>query len=355
MLTDVAEPRAVVPRDRTLSVVAATAADRPAWDAFVTSHPRAAGYHEWAWRTVIERTFGHECLYFMARQNDRVEGVLPLVAIKSRLFGRTMTSLPFLNYGGVLADEDAAHALLAAASDAARARGCRHVELRHFDRQFPGLPYKQHKVTMRLALQPGLWDRIDRKVRNQVRKAEKSQLTLLRGGAELLSDFYTVFARNMRDLGTPVYSRRLFEEVLQAFPDRARILSVKLNGAPVAAGLTYRTGALVEVPWASSIRDYNNLCPNHLLYWGAIEAAVAEGCTTFDFGRSTPDEGTYKFKEQWGASPVPLHWEYRLLHDGGLPDQSPKNPRFRMMIEMWKRCPVWLTNAIGPHIVRSIP
>jgi FemAB-related protein (PEP-CTERM system-associated) len=356
MLTDVAEPEAVAHRDRTLSVAAATAADRAAWDAFVTTNPRVVGYHEWAWRDVIERTFGHECIYLMARHHGVIEGVLPLVAIRSRLFGRTMTSLPFVNYGGVLAGaEDAARALVTAAADAARERGCRHVELRHFDRRFPDLPCKQHKVTMRLPLQAGMWDRIDRKVRNQIRKAEKSQLTLQRGGAELVSDFYAVFARNMRDLGTPVYSRRLFEEVLRAFPERARILSVKLNGVPIAAGLSYRTGTLVEMPWASSIRDYNSLCPNHLLYWGAIEAAVAEGGATFDFGRSTPDEGTYKFKEQWGASPVPLHWEYRLLHDGGLPDQSPKNPKFRIMIETWKRCPLWLTNAIGPHIVRSIP
>ncbi len=356
MLTDVAGGETAARQESALSVSAATEADRPDWDAFVAASPHAAGYHEWAWRTVIERSFGHECLYLVARQHGRIEGVLPLVVIRSRLFGRTMTSLPFVNYGGVVANNgEAAYALIDAAGEAARHRGCRHVELRHFDRQFADLPYKQHKVTMRLALQPGMWDRIDRKVRNQVRKAEKSQLTLERGGAELLADFYTVFARNMRDLGTPVYSRRLFEEVLRAFPGRARILSVKLKDVPVAAGLTYRTGPLVEVPWASSIREYNSLCPNHLLYWGAIEAAVADGCTTFDFGRSTPDEGTYKFKEQWGASPVPLHWEYRLMHDGGLPDQSPKNPKFRMMIDVWKRCPLWLTNVLGPRIVKWIP
>src|SRR5262245_30036533 len=198
MLTDVAGREAVARPDGALSVAAAAESDRPAWDAFVTANPRAVGYHEWAWRDVIGRTFGHECIYLMARQKGAIQGVLPLVAIKSRLFGRTMTSLPFVNYGGVLAEEkDAARALIAAATDAARARGCRHVELRHFDRQFPDLPYKQHKVTMRLPLQPGMWERIDRKVRNQVRKAEKSQLSLQRGGAELLGDFYTVFARNM--------------------------------------------------------------------------------------------------------------------------------------------------------------
>jgi serine/alanine adding enzyme len=344
--------------DPALTVTVADGTDRAAWDLFVSRQPSATGYHAWGWRDVFERSFGHECVYLVARRNGSTDlhGILPLVQIKSLLFGRTMTSLPFVNYGGVVADSEAtARVLVDAATDAARQRGCRHVELRHVERQFEDLPCKQHKVTMRLPIQAGMWDRIDRKVRNQVRKAEKSALTVDRAGAELVADFYTVFARNMRDLGTPVLARRFFEDVLRTFPDRTRILVVRLKGKPIAAGLTYRTGTRVEVPWASSVRDYNSLCPNHLLYWHVIESAVAEGCDELDFGRSTPDEGTYKFKAQWGATPVPLYWEYRLLHADGLPDQSPKNPRFRLAIEAWKRCPLWLANAVGPHIVRTIP
>ena len=123
----------------------------------------------------------------------------------------------------------------------------------------------------------------------------------------------------------------------------------------MAAGLTYRTGSLIEIPWASSVRDFNPLCPNHLLYWHAIETAAAEGIGVFDFGRSTPNEGTFKFKEQWGAEPVALHWEYWLASGDALPDQSPKNPKFRLAIESWKHLPLWLANAVGPRVVRSIP
>jgi FemAB-related protein (PEP-CTERM system-associated) len=242
-----------------------------------------------------------------------------------------------------------------AARATAETRGSRYVELRHFEQRFPDLPSKHHKVTMRLRLQAGMWERLDRKVRNQVRKAEKSNLKVERGGQKLVDNFYTVFTRNMRDLGTPVYPKRLFAEVLAAFPDRARIIVVRLDGVPVAAGLTYRTRGVVEVPWASSIREHNSLCPNHLLYWHAIEAAIAENCETFDFGRSTPNEGTYKFKEQWGAEPVPLNWEYVLIGAGTVPDQSPKNPKFSLAIETWKRLPLWLANVIGPPIVRGIP
>lgn len=359
------EPVMMAPRGpdpQHLKVTVASESDRASWEAYVAARPEAAGYHEWAWRSVFERAFGHECLYLIARRapaepvGPGILGVLPLVEIRSFLFGRTLTSLPFVNFGGVLAESDeVARALVDEAARLAKSRGCRHVELRHIARRFDDLPCKQHKVTMRLPLQVGMWERIDRKARNQVRKAEKSGLTVLRGGADLLPEFYRVFARNMRDLGTPVYARTFFEEVQAAFPDRTRVIVVRLGDTPVAGGFTYRTGGMVEIPWASSIRDFNHLCPNHLLYWHAIETAVAEGVAVFDFGRSTPDEGTFKFKEQWGAKPVALHWEYWLASGDALPDQSPKNPKFRLAIEGWKRLPQWLANAVGPRVVRGIP
>jgi FemAB-related protein (PEP-CTERM system-associated) len=235
------------------------------------------------------------------------------------------------------------------------ARRCDHVELRHVAPQFPDLPSKRHKVSMRLALGPNMWESLDRKVRNQIRKAEKSNLVVDRGGEELVGDFYKVFARNMRDLGTPVYSRRLFEEVLRTFPHRSRLHVVRLNGDAVAAGFTYRTDTMVQLPWASSIREFNSLCPNVLLYWDAIQFAQASGAATFDMGRSTPNEGTFKFKSQWGAEPVPLHWEYHLLAQAEMPNVSPANPKFQLAIALWQKLPVSLTLRVGPMIVRAIP
>jgi FemAB-related protein (PEP-CTERM system-associated) len=339
-----------------IAVSLAAEGDQAAWDAYVLAHPDAVGYHEWAWRGVFERAFGHTCFYLIARRGSDIAGILPLVEIRSFLFGRTMTSLPFLNFRRRAVDSaDAAQALLDEAATLARDRKCRHVELRHIAQHFDQLPCKRHKVTMRLPLATGMWERLDRKARNQVRKAEKSELVATRGGKELLPEFYRVFARNMRDLGTPVYSQQFFAEVLAAFPDRTRLIVVRLKGEPVAAGFTYRTRDMIEIPWASSIRDFNTLCPNHLLYWHAIETAVADSATVFDFGRSTPDEGTYKFKEQWGAAPVELHWEYWLASGGALPDQSPKNPKFKLAIDSWKHMPLWLANLVGPRIVRGIP
>lgn len=334
------------------------AAERDAtrWDEYVAGHPDATGYHGWSWRRVFTRAFGHETIYLAAGNTTRIAGILPLVYIESAVFGRSLTSLPFLNYGGVLSDtQNSGEELVEAAAAIAQERRCAHVELRHVGRRFESLACRQHKVTMLLEIGPGLWERLDRKVRNQIRKAQKSGLTTDVGGPDLLGDFYTVFARNMRDLGTPVYSPRFFDEVMGTFPDRSALQVVRLTNKPVAAALTLRHRNTVEVPWASSVRDFNHLCPNHLLYWSALEAAVNSGATVFDFGRSTPGEGTFKFKEQWGAQPRPLHWEYRLGTGASVPNLGPGNPKFRLAIETWKRLPLSIATTLGPHIVRSIP
>jgi FemAB-related protein (PEP-CTERM system-associated) len=339
----------------------AVRADLPAADcaAYVQSHPAASAYHDPRWLTVFERAFGHRSRYLAAESGGAIVGVLPVVFFNSRLFGRRAVSLPFVNYGGIVADRpEAAASLLDAAVAEARAHGSTHVELRHTEQVFSNLAAKRHKVAMRLPLPVGgdaLWAQLDRKVRNQVRKAEKSGLDARIGGAELLPAFYTVFARNMRDLGTPVYSSRFFAEVFAAFPDRARVFVISHQGQPVAASIVHWQGGMIEVPWASALREFNPLCPNVLLYWEMLRFAVEQGFARFDFGRSTPGEGTFHFKRQWGAVPQELVWEYWTEAGHAVPDLSPKNPKFSLAIRAWQRLPVGVATALGPHIVRNIP
>ena len=339
-------------------MIVTTHATEQEWDAFVEQSGEATGYHLWRWRRVMERAFGHRTLYLAARDGDAIVGVLPTVIMKSWLFGRSLVSLPFVNYGGVIAvNEDVRRALLDSAAAIASEEQVTHVELRHLVRRFDDLPVKQHKVTMLLRLaanEADAWTALDRKVRNQIKKAQKSGLTVENGGSELLGDFYAVFAENMRDLGTPVYSRRFFEEVLAVFPATARVFVARLAGAPVAAAITYGFRETLEVPWASALRSSRPLCANTLLYWHVMLHAIAEGRSTFDFGRSTPGDGPFQFKRQWGAEPSPLSWEYRLLK-GDVPNVSPTNPKFQMAIAMWKRLPVPVATWLGPSIVRSIP
>lgn len=333
-------------------------ASRAACEAWVAAHQASTAYHDPAWTGLIGRAFGHQTEYLAAESGGRIAGVLPLVFFRSRLFGRFAVSLPFVNYGGVLAETpEAERALVDRAIADARAAGCSHLELRHMSRRRDDLQPRRHKVAMVLGLAGSVdaeWQRLDRKLRNQVRKAEKSELEEAQGGAELLPDFYHVFARNMRDLGTPVYSRRFFDEVVSTFPGSTRVFVVRRGGRPLAAAVTHWHRDTMEVPWASALRESNRFSANVLLYWRMLAFANDRGFRSFDFGRSTPGEGTFHFKKQWGAEPRELVWEYWTA-SGPAPDLSPKNAKFGLAIKVWQRLPVSLATAMGPSIVRNIP
>lgn len=330
------------------------------WDKFVASCEGGTNYHRWGWRAVIENSFGHKTSYLAALDSDGgICGILPLAHMKSRMFGSFLVSLPFFSYGGLLCKGDAAVApLLEQGRRMLAELPADHVELRHLDTCLDELATKQHKVTMILDLERDeqtQWKVLDAKVRNQVRKATKSGLIAVTGHLELLDGFYRVFCRNMRDLGTPVYGKNFFRHVLETFPESTRIISVMLRGETVASGILTWFKDSLEVPWASSVADYREMCPNNLLYWEAIRFAIWNGSAKFDFGRSTSGEGTFRFKKQWGAKPVQLYWQYLLQEGNHLPELNPDNPKYRFAIRVWQQLPLAVANTLGPLIVKNIP
>lgn len=330
------------------------------WDQYVLEHPLGTGYHLVAWGKLIQSVFGHQTLYLMALGADRrVCGVLPLVLLSSRLFGTFLVSVPYVNYGGVLADDlDTRDSILQAATRHASALGAEHIELRH--RGSPPLewPKKDHKVSMVLDL-PSQYENLLKsfppKLRSQIRRGEKEGMEVREGGAELIEQFYAVFSRNMRDLGTPVYDKAFFYKILGTFPKDARIFTVVYRGDPVAAGFVYGFRQVLEVPWASADRRYARFAPNMLLYGAMLKYACEQGYRCFDFGRSSKHSGTYRFKEQWGARPVQLEWHYWLRDGGALPQLNPQNAKYKLAIELWKKCPLSVTTWIGPRLSKYLP
>ena len=214
------------------------------------------------------------------------------------------------------------------------------------------------KVHMRLALPSSseeLWDSFKAKVRNQVRKGEKQGFRVQWGGEALLRDFYDVFSRNMREFGDPPYSgKRLFRGVLRHSSQNAEFCVLKLASKPIAAAILIHGATVTEVPSASSLRNYNSTNANMYMYWQLLQRAIERRRQWFDFGRSTIDSGTYHFKKQWGAQPVPAIWQYHVRH-GSVDQLRPENRKYRLAVRVWRRLPVALTRLIGPTIVRGIP
>jgi serine/alanine adding enzyme len=329
-------------------------------DRYVEAREETSIYHRWGTGSVVERSFGHRyrCL-FCERDDGTVAGILPLVHMKSRLFGNLLVSMPFFNYGGVCADDAAGRDLLIAETvRLAEGLGAGHLELRQEKPLGNGFPVKTDKVSMRLPL-PGspedLWKSLPSKLRSQIRKPQKEGMTARIGRHEEIDGFYEVFSINMTALGTPVYPKRFFRAMLDEFPENTWICSVYAGHKPVASGFLVGFKDRLEIPWASSLRQYNRLSPNMLLYWDCLSFGCGRGYAVFDFGRSTAGGGTYRFKEQWGAAEVPLFWHYWVRGGGSVPDLSPGNPKYKLAIEIWKRLPVSFNRIVGPRIVRSIP
>ncbi len=330
------------------------------WDGFVRGQPGWTHFHLHGWKPIMEGVLGHRCTYLSVRGPDgALEGVLPLVRVKSLIFGHFLVSMPFLNYGGPLGTPGAVASLVKTAAELARREGAGLLELRsRHEQDAPGLTVSHRKITVVRDLVPGdpeaVWSDLKPKVRSQVRRPRKEGVEV-RSGPEELAPFYDVFARHMRDLGTPVQSRRLFQAIAETFPDDVRFACAYLDGEPVAGGCGFRWGDEFEMTWASSLREHNRIAPNMLLYWSMMEDAARDGLRTFNFGRCTPGSGTHRFKGQWGGRDEQLWW-YQWSRSGEeAATPSPDAGLFALATRAWSRLPVPVTRLLGPRIVRWIP
>jgi FemAB-related protein (PEP-CTERM system-associated) len=348
------------------SVVEIVPVDRveKSWDRFVELQPQATVGHLRGWGSVIREAYGHEPVALAALEGSEVVGIVQLVLVRSRLFGDHLVSMPFLDYGGILVDGDAAGpgdvsgALFDAAVEAGHARGARSLGLRQFHPIDLPAPVTDDRVTMLLPLTTAdaAWKALPSERRNRVRKGEKSGLSAVWGGAELLGGFYDVFAANMRDLGSPVHSRRFFRAMLEALGETARVLHVRdRDGRPLGAAVCLFFRDTIAVPWVSSRREAFALCPNFVLYWEVIRFGCEHGYRTLDLGRSFKNAGTFEFKRQWGARPHPLPWIYRDLVPGAPPSVDRDSRRFHRLVNLWKRVPVTVANLAGPWVRRQLP
>ncbi len=337
-------------------------ADSEEWQSYARGAAMASLYHRIEWKNILQLSFGHRCHYLMARHEGAIRGLLPLVEMRSVLFGHFFVSLPFLNYGGIVADDPEYSAALAtAAAKLTTERGGTHLELRQEVAQ-PNLNgnrwiMRNHKAALVVQLKrdpAAHWSKLSSRLRGKVRKAEKLGASFSLAGEEFLEEFYKVFAINMRNLGTPVHSRSFFQNIF-ALAGNARLLIVRRNGEPVAAALALARGTKVELPWICSDYRHSGANVNEYLYWNAIAWACRSGAKELDLGRSSINAGTYKFKLQWNPTVVPLFWYYWRASEAELPRFDPHNPRYALAIECWKRFPMMLANWLGPSIIRNIP
>lgn len=338
--------------------------DQLAWDNYVSSHPDASPYHKFAWLLSTEKAYGHQTVAWVAEnENHTIVGILPSVFIKPPIKKGKLSSLPFCDVGGALADStDINQQLLTAALAYTQQNNIpvfEHRQSIELTKNTPEVLEKANKVRMLLTLpenSEALFTGFKSKLRSQIRKAEKNGLTSSLGRDEKhLNGFYEVFARNMRDLGSPVHSKQWFEAIMNTYQDNMIISNIYKDDTVVGAGIVLFNGEKCAIPWASTNADFNRLAPNMLLYWSLLSFAADNGFTSFDFGRSTPGEGTYKFKQQWGCEPIALDWK-TFKQGEHLPEEAPSGKgKLRDTVEqLWKKLPVETSVKLGPVIRKYI-
>jgi serine/alanine adding enzyme len=331
------------------------------WSAWLQGQGMPGFQQRLEWSRIFQSRLRHEPWFIWTERGGKLTGSLPLMHIRGPLFGSYLVSQPYLNSGGVLsADPDTEAELISRAIELADELDVRRLELRH-EREVShsGLNgMSTEKVHMRLPLPAttdALWDSLKSKVRSQIRKPlNDASLQVSFGRMSEVDHFYTVFCHNMRDLGTPPFSRGLFSGMLEQFADESEICTVRMNGRPIASGFLLHGPGTTMIPSASSLRAFNSTSCNMLMYWHALSRSIERGQKCFDFGRSSSGSGTYRFKKQFGSEESPAVWQY-YNRRGAADDMRPGSGRFDQFIRVWKRLPVWLTRLAGPEIVRGIP
>jgi FemAB-related protein (PEP-CTERM system-associated) len=351
---------------RQYTVRPAETSDQDKWDIYVAAHPDASPYHLFAWKNAVEEAYGHKGYYLLALDNaGTITGILPLIHLRLSFLVSELTALPFCDVGSVLCDnERVSDLLLAEALTLGNKLKCQKIRLRGNTYITSTLtdkiyPEKNDKVRMFLSLpesSEALLQGFKSKLRAQIRKAEKNRLSFFWGSESDIDDYYAVFSENMRDLGSPVHSKQWFQSILKHYGTHARLGLTAFKERIVGGCIILSVGQKTSIPWASTIRRYNRLGPNMLLYWNVLKYSTDAGITTFDFGRSSEGEGTYNFKKQWGADPSPLNWYSNTRPNGstvGTKSHAGSDGR-EILSEIWRKFPTPLANILGPRIRKYI-
>lgn len=336
-----------------------SASDGPRWDDFVKAHPAGSLFQLTAWKRVIEQTFGYQPCYLVAERAGEVTGVAPLFLVSDWLGGRRVISVPLGVYGGICAaDEETRELLLETVKQECIARGVGYLELRNRKSKIDaGFHANTLYTTFTAALSAdpdANLKRLPRDTRYMIRKGEKAGLRTERG-AHLKGVFYRLFAESMHRLGTPVFPAALFDNLQKEFGKEMEFMAVYSGSQPVAAVLSFFFRDTILPYYAGAGAEAPRLGANNFMYWELMKQAAQAGLRKFDFGRSKQGTGSYAFKTQWNMDAELLDYEVFLVCRKSVPNFSPLNPKFERAIKIWKRMPLWMANAVGPHVVRWVP
>ncbi|PCI46156.1 MAG: peptidoglycan bridge formation protein FemAB [Alphaproteobacteria bacterium] len=333
--------------------------DCAGWDNYVENHPEATVYHLSAWGRAVSCSMGHECYYMVVEDQGSICGLIPLIHIKSRLFGNSLISVAFATGGGPLFDHREALAALDAECRALReSLAVDYLESRNREEIHDNWPSKKETYSVfRKILSPDNEKNllaIPRKQRAMVRKGIKFGLKAVVD--ELPDRLFSMYSTSLRNLGSPVFPQKLFYCLKQEYGENCEILTIETDhGKAISSVMTFYFRDEVVPYYGGGNFEARRFAANDFMYWSLMERAVAQrDCRIFDFGRSKNGTGAFSFKKNWGFEPRALNYEFILKDGTQMPDINPLNPKYQLMIKLWKKLPLPIANFVGPLISRSL-
>lgn len=342
-----------------LEVVEIRDKDESAWDEYVRSCEAATPFHLFGWKRVMESTYGYPAHYLVAKHGGRIEGVLPLFVVRSRLVGDYLTTLP---RGLYTAQAQAARMLLECAKQITIQANASHLVIRDSPRKWNSglVSVEGHRTAIRdLPLEiEAAWKSLSRETRRQVRWARKKELHISVGHGECLDDFYGHFSRFVRDVGTPVFSMGFLQRIIQELPVAPLIILVRWQGDIIGGYWALAFKDVIFGMWGGSNRKHLSLGAEYLAYWEHLRYGCGHGYRRVDFGRCLEGTGHYFFKKRWASDLPRLYQQYFLNGPTTPPDilrRTLTDPKYRLFTSLWKRLPIQVAEVLGPQIRRHVP
>jgi FemAB-related protein (PEP-CTERM system-associated) len=330
--------------------------DYSRWDSFVEASAGATFFHLSGWKEVIEKSFGHKTYFLYTEQDGVIQGILPLVHVNSRLFGNSLVSTAFCVYGGIVASDELTFAELdREACRLAEQLGVDCLEMRNRVQKHPERPYKDLYVTFRKELDQDSEKNllsIPRKQRAMVRKGIDAGLVSVIDND--VGRLYQAYSESVRNLGTPVFSKKYFQNLKAVFAEQCEIVSIEHNGQLIASVMSFYFKDEVLPYYGGGTSLARELKGNDFMYWEVMRRATEKGIKIFDYGRSKIGTGSYSFKKNWGFTPEPLFYEFHLVKANSLPDINPLNPKYQLFIAAWKRLPLAVSQWLGPMLSKDL-
>lgn len=330
--------------------------DEKLWNEYVFNHYNSTFYHQVGWKHVVEKSYGHKPYYLLAKEDGQIRGVLPLFFMKSLFFGRKLVSVPFAPYGGAVGEKSTVEMLIERAIELTKELGADYLQIRSAGSSSKLLTNSVYTTSiLKLDQNPEIvWnDRMTRNKRKNVVKSKKRNLSV--NFSNKINEFYNILALNMHELGSPVQSKIFFSNILQQFPNSAKIQIVYDGNKPIYGAFYLFYKNTIINSWSSSLNKYRNYYPTDYGIWTAIEYGCRNNCKNYDFGRSLQGSTNMEFKERWGAETQRLYYQYYLNRTSKIPNDTSINPKRKIFAKMWKKLPVSLTKMVGPQLRCKFP